>query len=359
MRKTLVLILSGMIFCILLVWGNMDVYASEGKADISSETLAGIQDAFSIIELDKTEYGLENVDFERLTVGNEIHMYEYTLSEMKELRIAYPVFDGEKLVALAIDAGNQKYQIMTILADKIRDLGIQSAAIVYDSEGCYAYNGDLFYLLGKNEVMLGGRKTISDGDYDERELNTLKLTALAGVISLDYVSSVIDAREQTYFCCNVSYITQQPYHSICWAATTATIVNYVKGVSLSAVAVAQARFGSTDFNHGLSADAVASFMNSVYQMGYTYHDYVPSNNVMTNNIQSGYPIYGSFTWTNGSSSGYHAVTVYGINVVSGYITIMDPEYGSVTCYYSNQGYTYVSAYSGSTVTFARANCKYW
>lgn len=359
MKRTSLFMVSAILISMILFWGSINVYATEGEENISSETLAGIQDALAVIELVRAEYGLEDVDFEKFLVGNKIYMYEYSLSGMNELRVAYPIFIGKELVTLAVDAGNQKYQVMTVLAERIRDLDIQYVAIVYDAEGCYAYDGSIFYLLGENDVILNGREKISEIDYGEAEWNTLKLANLEGVTSLNYVSSMIGERAQTYFSCNVGYMTQKPYHNICWAATMATIVNYVKGMSLSAVTVAQARFGGTDFDHGLSTDMVASFMNSVYQMGYTYHDYVPSNNIMTNNIQSGYPIYGSFIWTNGSSSGSHAVTVYGINVVSGYITVMDPEFGSATCYFGNQGYSYVSAFSGSTLTFARANCKYW
>ena len=78
-------------------------------------------------------------------------------------------------------------------------------------------------------------------------------------------------------------------------------------------------------------------------------------NVILTNIQRGYPIYGSFE----TRTGFHAVTIYGINVTSGRIMIMDPQYGSTTCYYGTNGYTYVSEYAGYTFTLSHAICNSW
>ena len=93
-----------------------------------------------------------------------------------------------------------------------------------------------------------------------------------------------------------------------------------------------------------------------YGIDYTYSNQVPSDGIIFDNIYNGYPVQATFEWSNG----YHDVVIYGINTIGGYLYIMDPEFGFCEATYDlSAGYTYVSGYSGVTLTLDRATCKYW
>lgn len=141
--------------------------------------------------------------------------------------------------------------------------------------------------------------------------------------------------------------------NICWAATIACINNYVHGTSLTAIQVAKTYYGE-NYNKSFSTSSSAGVMRAHYNLLYQYYARVPSSNIILSNIQSGYPIYGRFV----HSSGGHAVTIYGVNLISGYITVMDPEFGSTICYYSNGIYSYTGR-SGAKLKLTEAICYIW
>lgn len=66
-------------------------------------------------------------------------------------------------------------------------------------------------------------------------------------------------------------------------------------------------------------------------------------------------IYGSFI----SKISRHAMTIYGVNLVSGYIMVMNPSSGSMTIKEKNSKYSYVSSGNGYTYTMDRGICEYW
>ena len=162
-------------------------------------------------------------------------------------------------------------------------------------------------------------------------------------------------RAANYYSCNVSYVTQRPYENLCWAATTASIVNYLKGRNITAETVARTYLGS-NFDVELAYILEPSVLNMFGVNNYTYGNRVPSSGVILNNIQSGYPIMANFQ----HSSGGHIVALYGINVTGGYLYVMDPYHGFCsTTYSASAGHTYYWPNGGATYTFGSATCRYW
>ena len=81
----------------------------------------------------------------------------------------------------------------------------------------------------------------------------------------------------------------------------------------------------------------------------------PSDSALVTNISNGYPVFGIFGWL----SGYHAVTIYGINAITGYISVMDPEFGVTTALHNGTSYVYTSSYSGVNLILDSGICHSW
>ena len=184
----------------------------------------------------------------------------------------------------------------------------------------------------------------------------LEMQSLSAKEKIQYIG-----KRSTAHRLNVNFVSQDltylgiPSSYICWAATAACIVNYCKGTSKTAVDVAKDYHGPADFNYSI----VLSEMDDVlgqYSLTYTAKEQVPSERVVLENIDDGYPIASGWTYASGSK---HFCTIYGTNPISGYHYVMDPDQGFLTAILGSSGYTYVSAVSGDTLTFYSAACHSW
>ena len=340
---------------------------AENTMYVSEEICSAIIYELSLFESTKSSMGMENVDFENLYIGQAIPVYRYMNSGMNKVANVYPLFEDKQIVTLFYEVDELQFQIMTSLVNGIRESGVDKCALIYDAEGCYLYDGDEIYALGYGETIIAERKCLTS--VTSEELATLLLGDLTKVQFLNYITNQKSARTQTNYVCNASYVPQGNYN-ICWAATIATIVNSVQGRSLTAVNVAKAKFGATNFNNTLTGYEAISFMNSKYSMGYVYGYYLmPTDDVIITNIQQGYPLYGHGINPFGDG---HAMTIYGINATAGRIMIMDSNFGSTTAYYRNaasgsstsydpEGYYYRYVNPNSNIEYAiqSASCRYW
>ncbi len=97
-------------------------------------------------------------------------------------------------------------------------------------------------------------------------------------------------------------------------------------------------------------------MLEMYEVSYTYKNKILSSDILLRNIQGKYPVLATFR----HDSSYHDVVIYGVNIMSGVTYIMDPEYGFCSSSNSSSNIcTYVSGYSGVTLTLDSATCMYW
>lgn len=348
MKKTISAIL-----CISMLFAlSSNAFAASSIAP--GETRAAIVTALQNMESDKEAFGLGDVEFSDLYIGDQLHSYEYVETGFEELNSAFPLFYNGKLVALAFNVGAGNFQISSALVAELNNVAVSEIALVYDAHSVYLFDGMNFILLGKSGEEISYRQSFADG-FPNMAGTDLKLCNLNESQKVEYAPAP-SVREQTYWSCNVKYVPQGDYDFICWAATVACINNCVNRTNLNAVDVAQKYYGPMDFNYTLEPGKCATFMKNTYKLNYTFKDEVPSDLAMLTNIKNGKPMYGSFRTSNGTG---HATTIYGINIVSGYITIMDPTFGSTTAYSKNDEYTYYHVYAACTATLTRAICATW
>lgn len=305
--------------------------------DVKEAVINSLKD---IEPLKGTIFGDAELEFEELQIGSIIYAYEYVENEFREIIQYFPLFHDDELVAFALSQDGTHYQLETKMAEKISDRNVRNCAIIYALDGCYLYDGISFMLLtsydfSNNRSNLCGRidnMGVMLCDLQQRE-------------ELGYIQ-MPGARVQTYYSCNVPYITQLPYNKICWTATIATISNYLNGTNYTAEQVARAHHGE-NFNEYVNSLTMASIMRNTYNLNYTYQAHLIKSMEIYDSIVSKYPVAGNCIYIeNDKVKAAHSVTIYGINTISGYIVLMDPAGGSITVY-GNPENTYEYSYWGS------------
>lgn len=350
MKKFLCVFISIIMCCSASLSASAAIVCSEINA-----VCEAIASEISLYDSYKEVIGMENVDFSNLYISEKINVYEYSQAGFIPLSEAYVISENENIVSLAYRADQDHYQIMTYLAEKIAETGERSFAVVYDQIGCYLYTGERFVLLCTSGETIETRKSISADPADDTAV--LSISSAEGYRKLPYSGIMPLDYEPTTYLCSVNYVTQDPYDYICWAACTAMIVNCLKNTSYDADDVAKEYWGRSNFNRPLETSEVADFLKYRYDVIYGYLDHIPSDDCMYRNIKNGYPIYASLISPEADMG--HAVVIYGINIIAGRIVIMDPAYGSQTCYSSGNGsnYSYTSPANGCTYIIARSICR--
>lgn len=323
-----------------------------------SSDIFGISNAVYEAEESKFELRIEDINFCNLSFSDSIIAYDYTDNGFVFNSEFFPIKSDNDLIGWVIKTNFNSeaiYQFSVAYIDYVRDNIDEntSFAIIYDYSNCYLYDGTTLNKIGDITLQVDTRDTILSAaalDFSSVELKSYKNN-----YSLQYNSNSNNSRAQTYISCNVSYVSQNPPSNICWAASVACISNYVYGTNRTAISVAQYWYGTTNYNRGLPANEHDDVLRA-YSLNYTYYYQIPSDSVIYRNINIGYPILARFI----TSSSAHAVVIYGINITGGYIFVMDPEYGFTRANYSSaNGYYYVSAYSGVTLTLESAACMTW
>jgi len=126
--------------------------------------------------------------------------------------------------------------------------------------------------------------------------------------------------------------------------------NYLTGDSRTAVQIAQSYHGN-NYNLPIYTVNVGAILHHNYSVYYYYYGLsAPSETLVVTNLQQDFPVYSKWGWTNGNKIGDHIGVIRGINQSANSIFVMDPEFGFAIASKSSGLYTYVSAYSGVTLT---------
>jgi hypothetical protein len=213
----------------------------------------------------------------------------------------------------------------------------------------YTTNGLLPLYNINHEI--SNRQSIQ-GDVNTSIFNSINLNMIGGNQCLGYEPSVSlneTAMPATslpsYISLNVSFVTQNPPSLYCWASAAACVGNYLTGYNLSGMNVAAYLYGIYNYNQGADGWTSISTMNSIYGTSYIYQQPAPPTSVITDSLFSGKLLFTSWSGTYG-----HACVIYGINVIGGYIYIMDPEYGFASAVPYANTYIYTSLYSGGILS---------
>ncbi len=336
--------------------------AFAGQASVKEEN--AIIDVLSAIETSKDRFGLESIDFEDLEIGNAIHIYDYINEEFVDTRVTFPLILNGELIAFATEFKIQNevfFQISTMLANEVKDYidSSSSIAFVYDRYGCYLYEDGKFKFLFESDMVFDERSVLNLDELNRETLNNIESNNYSQIELLQYTSEIpISRMPNTRYECAVDKVLQPSGSNICWAACVACISNYVNGTNFTAKSVAKDYWGN-DYDYGLALNYVADFMYDSYDLYYTYKNKVPSDSVMTKNIKNDYPILAGFVIDYGSHTGRHAVVVYGIDTVKGYIYIMNPTNGFDTATATSDGYAYYTQSGNYLSTFNRSACYQW
>ena len=98
-----------------------------------------IIELLQMIEPQKEEVGLKDVEFTLLEIGQAIPVYNYVNGQFVFSRNAYPLFYNDGLATIVYEISDTTYQIMNQIAEAVKGLDVGELAIVYDCQGCHVY----------------------------------------------------------------------------------------------------------------------------------------------------------------------------------------------------------------------------
>lgn len=323
-----------------------------GEDVLSADISDGICGILEIVEHDKEMWGLSNVDFSNIYVGDPVHTYEYVDGSFIETSPYYPLFDNRTLIAFYVDIDGEIGQVMQAFVDDVNTVNPSEFALVSDTVACYLYDGIDFYSIAEYPEAILERDLYSPGFQEEPNL---LVTKLEPKYRLNYQSPA--ERVQTYISCPVGFVAQPDRSNWCWAAAVASVANYKNGTSLSAEDVAYAIDPDMGYEIALNGNEIELALEVKYQLDYSYRKTVPSDNVILNNIDYRYPVLG--ICESPSASLAHMVVINGINVVAGYLTVMDPNYGFATTTFKNGEYVYIVPGKNKEWSFTEGIAHFW
>lgn len=319
-----------------------------------------VANSLAEIEPIRKELGFESIDFYSLYLGEPINVYETSKEGIVPLRTYFPIFCEDRLVALAIGIDNNHYQVSRSLCDEIGTFASRSIALIYDNTSCYVFDEKQYTLIFKGGFEVEERVPLTRSN---KASEIIKTSYLSAKFPINYDPCISKGVMQNYYSCNITGVPQK-YDKICWAASWAVILNATGTVPspVTAPGVASSILG-TNFNHTRTDSNTVSDMILHYGLHYVYNNSVLSDTVLKNNIIAGNPIYASFLNLGGTVR--HACTIYGINMVSGYVSVMDPwgsdlnHTYSYAAYYSTLagGYTYTNIYNSTQFILSRTICE--
>jgi len=349
MKKLLALLLT---CCLLLPCTS---YLAKAESNDKEAVIA----AMRCIHPFKDEYGMGNVDFTTLKIGEAINVYDYINDTFVFSRIAYPLFSGNELVAILYNIGDSVYQVMNGMDELIKDIDCSEIAIVYDSDGCHVFDGEEFHQI----YVANNPGTIKDclaTDAGTVLLDEIQVSDFTVSYDLGY-TNVVTPRNGDSYILGVSYVTQNPYDNLCWAASIAAITNYKTGSSLTAVGVASTYFSSKGLpftDDDIDITEVASrFSYHLPYMSYSLRYQVPTDAQIANNITAGNPILGSFEVQ--AAGGWHDIVIRGYDTSLGQLYAIDPQTGFVLIPKLSGWYRFVTGVTGDTLVLTRAICNSW
>lgn len=336
---------------------------------VTNETDYQLIKAINDLEFVRDEYGLTNVNFEKFEIASPIHTYQYTAAGFIESYEYYPLLIDNFLTLLAIkiaNADNYLYQLTTSLVAEINRLVSLATrfALIYGCDGCYLYNGQNFIQMTQFNEEEGGRLSVSEISVLPSTAN-IELANMDNHVSVGYSNSLsYNARVPIYYSCNVSVVFQtsegstRTNENICWAACTACIYNYKFGANITAESVARDYWDSySDFDRTLDSTQIHLVLLA-YGLPYAFKSHAPGDGVILANIRADNPLIGGF-FSNSGTNG-HLCVIYGINISSSYLYIMNPNSGFQTATYTaGEGHSYVSTITGAKMILRTGFAVSW
>lgn len=356
MKKVISVVLClAMIFCI-----GSPVYAVEGSNALDIELEDCMLRVLASVEDEKEYYGLENIDFTSVSIGQEIptFMIEKGEATVNNVRI-FPIVNDGEFVSLffASKVADEWYvQLSDVLVEDIAEFVNGIDAIIYSGDNVYIYVENTIVPLGDSEALY-----VNDVDTVIASTNflapvisrseRLATPAMATLNVHDYINNCAEVYTTTPASSYLYVqIIQQPANThICWAIALTSIYNYIFNQNeIYQNIVEQISYGE---DRGAYTEEVISAFNYHYNANY-YYQYTTGidSTFAVQVLSAGYPLYGDFTRTGGA----HAVTIRGANRTYNTFSVMNPNPGTsgyvAGTISSSNTWTFISEYSGSLYT---------
>lgn len=133
-------------------------------AQLSDDDREGIVEALASVYLDRDPFGLGDVDFEALDVGEPLPAYEALPAGPKRVGLDYfPLFCDGELVAFALRVEGGAFQLDTVLARGVGSLGPDRAALVFDRGAYRVWDGTSLATAFEAVETVDGRADLSEG----------------------------------------------------------------------------------------------------------------------------------------------------------------------------------------------------
>lgn len=133
-------------------------------AQLSDDDREGIVEALASVYLDRDSFGLGDVDFEALDVGEPLPAYEALPAGPKRAGLDYfPLFCDGELVAFALRVEGGTFQLDTVLARGVGSLGPDRAVLVFDRGACRVWDGTSLATAFEAVETVDGRADLSEG----------------------------------------------------------------------------------------------------------------------------------------------------------------------------------------------------
>lgn len=355
---------------------------SNGYAFVETSVLANcdvqekMEDILCAVEPQKALFGLSDINFENVQLGEEIPVYETYNNSLvpSELHIVPILLDGEVISLFYIMQSENEWivQLGKGLVSKIKAYANNSPfAIIYTSEGAYVFTNGEYYLIAEsdcNEQTKLDPTSVSSLETNSSNLEVISRTSISSVTSSAFSNIICNnlssgitieaspAGTQTRAVSPSNYDTfcsvdkiQQPSGSwFCWACCIASMVNYMYGGIETYQSIAYL------FNHytdeGLTLTEIISKFNRWFDADYIdeYDDHI-SQTFAYNELRNDRLILGAYSY-----AGYgHAVVICGVNQTVKSYAFMDPavgEYCAGTIYTSSGKWSFISESSGNRFT---------
>lgn len=299
-----------------------------------------INNLLGTIQNDSDSYGLGNVNFENLYLGEKLAAYQENNNQIEELNIDYyPVMEDNEVIAIATvtytETGAPSVQLGKGFSDNLQDFSEEddSVALVFDESGENMYacdNADKYIVV---DTFITDSDSNGTEKFDGVEDEDITYTKVAPTVDLDAdknQSSEVSLSENLLAASSDANslnipIKLQNGKPICWAASVASVGQYITGIKKSATGVCDAL--GCEYTSG-SSIMVKNAFKKIYKLSATIYDKAPSFSKIMSEINNDQPIWAGFNCA--ATGAGHAVVIRGYASGSNYATFsyMDPNSSS-------------------------------
>ncbi len=316
----------------------------------------------SIVDVSKDlseELRIDANDLEKVSIGTPYIVYDVADTVQDEI-YHYPIInDNDGSVVLMVDVmgttDGWHYDISTEHVSELNDIDYaKQDYIFYGTEGnIVAENADTKEQFAGYDSKREIKEFESSGFCDKVEAISKRVDDLQKTdtdIQVEegakdtYTPQVVDVEVGTGKKCALYERQSQGNQGICWAASIATIANYLNGTNYTAIRIA-------NVENNFSGANILQILKAMHDFGVPYnkHEGTLSWDTIKSKITSKTPIY----MRSNSNDKYHATVLYGYKIKNGtkYIAMWNPGTAGV-------GATEIIAFHGASTTFSYSGRTY-